>query len=124
MKTSSEKPLQPEDRLASSACAASHSTCPAPNPSDVARLSEFYKIMGDETRLKLLLALQNGEQCVSDLAAACQMTLSAISHQLKVLKDAKLVKGRRQGKLVYYSLDDDHIHAVISVALTHLHESD
>lgn len=72
-------------------------------------LADFYKIMGDETRLKLLLTLEEGPLCVSDLSCLLNMSLSAISHQLKVLRLAKLVKTTKIGKIVYYDLDDDHI---------------
>lgn len=92
------------------------------DPQALARLADFYKIMADETRLCILLSLEQKEQCVSDLAAQTGMSLSAVSHQLKTLKNAKLVKGRKEGKSVYYSLDDDHIHSIIKVALTHILE--
>ncbi len=88
------------------------------------RLSEFYKIMGDATRLKILIALEEDEFCASDIANICGMSRSAVSHQLKSLKSAKLVKSRKEGKTVYYSLDDSHIHSVLRVAFEHILEED
>lgn len=100
-------------------------TCdPFPSASQLERLADFYKIMGDQTRLRLLMALEQKEQCVSELSAICEMSLSAVSHQLKALRSAKLVKSRKEGKAVYYSLDDEHIHSVIKVALAHILEDD
>lgn len=92
---------------------------------DILLIAEFYKIMGDPTRLKILSALDQSELCVSDLALIVEISRSAISHQLKALKAAKLVKSRKDGKTVYYSLDDDHIHSLIQVAVEHIcHEKD
>ncbi|NLY86613.1 MAG: helix-turn-helix transcriptional regulator, partial [Tissierellia bacterium] len=72
-------------------------------------LAELYKVFGDSTRVKILWALGESEMCVCDIAALLNMTQSAISHQLRILKQARLVKNRRVGKVVYYSLDDDHV---------------
>lgn len=93
-------------------------------PSDrlLDKLSDFFKVMGDSTRLRLLLALQKSEFCVSDLANLSGMSRSAVSHQLRALKNAKLVKVRKDGKSVYYSLDDDHINNVLDVAFEHILE--
>ena len=88
----------------------------------IEKLDDFYKIMGDGTRLKILTALESGELCVSDLAELVAMSRSAVSHQLRALKAAKLVKNRKDGKTVYYSLDDEHIHSIIKVALAHILE--
>lgn len=93
-----------------------------PDTSSIEQLADFYKVMGDTTRLKLLMALETGEFCASDLANVSQMTRSAVSHQLKTLKSNKLVKSRKEGKTVYYSLDDEHIHSVLKVALEHILE--
>lgn len=86
---------------------------------DIDCLSGFFKILGDPTRIKILWALDQCEMCVCDLSAAMEMTKSAISHQLNSLRQAKLVKARRDGKNVYYSLDDEHVNAIIELALTH-----
>lgn len=93
-----------------------------PEPRCLEHLADFYKVMGDPTRLRLLMGLQAGELCVGDLASLLDMSRSAVSHQLKSLKSAKLVKSRKDGKTVFYSLDDEHIHSVIQVALTHILE--
>lgn len=83
----------------------------------------FYKVMGDPTRLRLLLELEKEDEISSgDLAERMDMTRSAISHQLTSLKNAKLVKVRKDGKISYYSLDDDHIHKVLKVAIDHIME--
>ena len=91
-----------------------------PEDEEIQKIAEFYKIMGDPTRLKLLKALDQSELCVSDLALIVAMSRSAVSHQLKALKSAKLVKSRKEGKTVYYSLDDDHVHALIQLAFEHI----
>ncbi len=85
-------------------------------------LAELYKVFGDSTRIKILYSLFNGEMCVCDIASVLGMTLSAISHQLRILKSAKLVKFRRDGKTVYYSLDDEHVHDIIGLGLSHICE--
>ena len=90
------------------------------NPTEFEPLSELYKAFSDGTRLRILSALVDGELCVSDLAEELEMTDSAISHQLKVLKHARLVKGRRDGKLIYYSLDDDHVLTLFTQGLEHI----
>lgn len=89
--------------------------------SDILRfLADFYKIMGDTTRCKLLFALLQNEMCVCDLANVLSMTKSSISHQLSKMKDAGMVKCRKSGKTVYYSLDDDHISEIFEVGLKHI----
>lgn len=93
-----------------------------PKYGDISDLSDFFKIMGDSTRLQLLSALQFDEFCVSDLSYLLNMTRSAISHQLKALKLAKLVKSRKDGKTVYYALDDDHIREILQKSLEHIRE--
>lgn len=84
--------------------------------------AEFFKVMGDCTRIRLLWALDESEMCVCDLAVLLNMTKSAVSHQLKTLKKAKLVKSRKSGKNVFYSLDDEHIKTVLEMALVHINE--
>lgn len=93
-----------------------------PDYRKISDLSDFFKVMGDSTRLQLLIALQTGEFCVSDLSYLLNMTRSAISHQLKALKVAKLVKSRKDGKTVFYSLDDDHVREVLKKSLEHIQE--
>lgn len=85
-------------------------------------LGDFFKILGDSTRIKILSALFQSEMCVCDIAALLGMTQSAISRQLRVLKQGRLVKHRKEGKVVYYSLDDDHIKHIVDQGLTHISE--
>lgn len=85
-------------------------------------LAELFKVFGDSTRVKILSALFQAEMCVCDLAVALSMTQSAISHQLRVLKQANLVKFRREGKIVYYSLSDNHIMSIFDQGLLHVQE--
>ena len=85
-------------------------------------LADFYKVFGDATRIKILCVLLRSEMCVCDLAEMLGMTQSAISHQLRVLKQMKLVKNRREGKTVYYSLADGHIQNIISQGMKHIME--
>lgn len=93
-------------------------------PSDVTidRLTDVFKVFGDGTRLKILWALFDKELCVFDIAEALKMSQSAISHQLRLLRQAKLVKARRDGKNTFYSLDDDHVKRIIEQVLVHISE--
>ena len=86
------------------------------------RLALTYKVLGDPTRLKILMALGGGEMCVCDLAAFLGLSESAVSHQLRRLKDTALVKSRREGQVLYYSLDDDHVAGLLKVGLEHVRE--
>ena len=83
-------------------------------------LAEFYKIMGNDTRCKIIFALSLNEMCVCDLANVLTMTKSSISHQLSGMRAAGVVKCRREGKEVYYSLDDEHITSIFAISLTHI----
>ncbi|WP_456297980.1 ArsR/SmtB family transcription factor [Geosporobacter ferrireducens] len=83
-------------------------------------LAELFKVFGDTTRIKILCALFEAEMCVCDIAILLGMNQSAISHQLRVLKQARLVKYRRDGKVVYYSLDDDHIKHIFDQGFIHI----
>ncbi|MDF2700867.1 MAG: winged helix-turn-helix transcriptional regulator [Haloplasmataceae bacterium] len=85
-------------------------------------LAELFKVFGDSTRIKILWALDEAEMCVCDIAFLLNMTQSAISHQLRVLKQTKLVKNRKDGKVVYYSLIDDHIKHIFNQGLVHINE--
>ena len=85
-------------------------------------LAELFKIFGDSTRVKILYALLESELCVCDLARLMEVTQSAVSHQLRVLKSSKLVKFRREGKTVYYSLADDHVVRILSQGMEHIQE--
>lgn len=83
-------------------------------------LAELFKIFGDSTRIKIISALFTSEMCVCDIAALLEMNQSAISHQLRILKQARLVKYRREGKVVYYSLDDEHVQQILDCGLAHI----
>lgn len=85
-------------------------------------LINFYKLIADSTRAKILFALDQHEMCVCDIANTLGMTKSAISHQLKLLKDSNLVKSRKDGKEVFYKLSDDHVTKVFEIALEHIEE--
>lgn len=85
-------------------------------------LAELFKVFGDTTRVKILCALFESEMCVCDISALLGMTQSAISHQLRVLKSAKLIKNRKEGKVVYYSLADDHVKHIFDQGLSHVME--
>lgn len=85
-------------------------------------LADFYKIFGDSTRLKILYSLIKKEQCVGDISANLDMTISAVSHQLKVLREANLVTTTRDGKVIYYSLTDEHVKEIIQCGLDHINE--
>jgi ArsR family transcriptional regulator, lead/cadmium/zinc/bismuth-responsive transcriptional repressor len=85
-------------------------------------LADLFKVLGDSTRIKILCALFQAEMCVCDISALLEMTQSAISHQLRVLKQARLVKYRRDGKVVYYSLDDEHVKSIFDQGLVHISE--
>ena len=93
-------------------------------PSDdlLFEIAEVFKVFGDTTRMKIISALLEAELCVGDIAEITNSTQSAISHQLRVLKQAKLVKFRKEGKIVYYSLDDEHIKHIFDEGLKHITE--
>lgn len=93
-----------------------------PNEEMMQDLADFYKVFGDLTRIKILCVLFQSELCVCDLAEVTGMTQSAISHQLRVLKQMKLVKNRREGKTVYYSLADAHIQSILNQGMEHITE--
>lgn len=85
-------------------------------------LAELFKVFGDSTRIKILYVLSEAEMCVCDIAQVLNMTQSAISHQLKILKQSKLVKNRREGKAVFYSLADGHVKTIMRQGLDHIEE--
>ncbi len=86
------------------------------------RNAEFFKVMGDPTRMRIVAALDQSELCVCDLAVVLDMTKSAISHQLRTLREANFVKSRRDGKVVYYSLKDEHVRQIFELGIEHLSE--
>ncbi|WP_026891733.1 ArsR/SmtB family transcription factor [Lacrimispora aerotolerans] len=93
-----------------------------PKEQELLDLAEFYKVFGDATRIKILYVLSQSEMCVCDLANLLQMGQSAISHQLRVLKQMRLVKFRREGKTVFYSLADGHIETILAQGMEHISE--
>ncbi len=93
-----------------------------PPEEELYNLAELFKVFGDSTRIRILFVLFEAEVCVCDLAKTLNMTQSAISHQLRILKQNKLVKNRREGKSMFYSLADDHVRTVIAQGLEHIQE--
>ena len=93
-----------------------------PDEDQLMDLAEFFKIFGDSTRIKILYVLSQAEMCVCDIATLLQMGQSAISHQLRVLKQRRLVKFRRDGRTVFYSLADGHIQTILAQGMEHIQE--
>ena len=93
-----------------------------PDDDDLYDLAEIFKVFGDSTRIKILYVLFEAEMCVCDIAQLLNMSQSAISHQLRVLKQAQLVKYRREGKTVFYSLADAHVNTILNQGLEHIEE--
>ena len=93
-----------------------------PDEDELYDIAELFKVFGDSTRIRILYVLFESELCVCDLAETLHMNQSAVSHQLKILKQAKLVSGRREGKSVFYSLADDHVRAIIDQGREHIEE--
>ena len=96
-----------------------------PSPVAISGVAELFRVMGDPTRCRLIFALLQHEMCVCDLASLLSMTKSSISHQLRKLRESGIVKCRRDGKEVYYSLDDDHVVAIVTATMAHIsHQKD
>lgn len=93
-----------------------------PPEEDLYDLAELFKVFGDSTRIKILYALFAAELCVGDIAQLLGMSQTAVSHQLRVLRTNKLVKGRKEGKIVFYSLSDDHVRTIIDQGMEHVDE--
>lgn len=93
-----------------------------PEETELYDLAELFKVFGDSTRIRILFVLFEAEVCVCDLAEVLHMTQSAISHQLKILKQSKLVKSRREGKSIFYSLADEHVRTIIAQGQEHIEE--
>ena len=93
-----------------------------PEETELYDLAELFKVFGDSTRIRILFVLFEAEVCVCDLAKVLNMTQSAISHQLRILKQNKLVKNRREGKYIFYSLADDHVRTIINQGRDHIEE--
>ncbi len=99
-----------------------HAKKKMPNEQTMSDLSDFFKNFGDSTRIKIVSALISGELCVADIAEVLEMSASAVSHQLRILRQAKILRTRRVGKQVYYSIDDNHVGILYSVGLEHIRE--
>ena len=97
-------------------------TAKMPDEDELYDLAEIFKVFGDSTRIKILYVLFESEMCVCDIAQLLNMNQSAISHQLKILKQSRLVKSRREGKAVFYSLADGHVRTIINQGLEHIAE--
>ncbi|MGI5873837.1 MAG: ArsR/SmtB family transcription factor [Bacillota bacterium] len=95
---------------------------PAPADEEIFDLADFFKIFGDSTRLRILFFLRREERCVIDIAKALDLTPSAVSHQLRTLKQLKLVSARREGKMVFYAPADSHIETILGQGLEHIRE--
>ena len=95
---------------------------PIPDEELLFRTADLFKVFGDPTRVRILYSLSEGELCVCDIASVLQMTQSAISHQLRILKEKRLVKFRRDGKTIYYSLADSHVKTILKQGLDHVME--
>ena len=93
-----------------------------PQEKPIYEVSELFKVFGDSTRSRIICALHIEELCVNDLSALLNMTQSAVSHQLRILRQARLVKSRKDGRVVYYSLDDAHIDEIFALAFAHIME--
>ena len=93
-----------------------------PEEEELNDLAELFKIFGDATRIRILLVLFEAEVCVCDLAETLNMTQSAISHQLRILKQSRLVKSRREGKSIFYSLADEHVRTIVAQGQEHIEE--
>ncbi|MCH4035636.1 MAG: metalloregulator ArsR/SmtB family transcription factor [Lachnospiraceae bacterium] len=96
--------------------------CSLPDEKKLQDLADLFKVFGDATRIRILLSMYDGERAVSEIADAVGMSTSAVSHQLKILRSAGLVRARRDGKQIFYSLADEHVHTIIGVGRDHIEE--
>ncbi|MDD6380168.1 MAG: metalloregulator ArsR/SmtB family transcription factor [Lachnospiraceae bacterium] len=96
--------------------------CNLPDENEMADLAELFKVFGDSTRIRILFTLFDDEQSVTDIAEALNMTASAVSHQLRILKTNKLIDSRRDGKQIFYFLADEHVHSILDVGREHIEE--
>ena len=93
-----------------------------PDDNEIDEVTNLFKVLSDQTRNKILYTLEDRELCVNDICECVEMNKSAVSHQLRILRDAKLVKSRKDGKEVYYSFDDDHITTIFKYGFEHIEE--
>ena len=102
--------------------AVAHARSKIPDEDTMTALSDFFKNFGDSTRIKIVSALMAGELCVADIAEVLEISASAISHQLRILRQAKIVRYRRVGKQIYYSIEDNHVGILYTVGMEHIQE--
>ncbi|MGP1432050.1 MAG: ArsR/SmtB family transcription factor [Treponema sp.] len=102
--------------------AVAHARSKIPDEDTMTELSDFFKNFGDSTRIKIVSALMAGELCVADIAEVLEISASAISHQLRILRQAKIVRYRRVGKQIYYSIEDNHVGILYTVGMEHIQE--
>ena len=102
--------------------AVAHARSKVPDEDTMTALSDFFKNFGDSTRIKIVSALMAGELCVADIAEVLAISASAISHQLRILRQAKIVRSRRVGKQIYYSIEDNHVGILYTVGMEHIQE--
>lgn len=102
--------------------AVAHAQSKIPDEETMSALSDFFKNFGDSTRIKIVSALMAGELCVADIAEVLEISASAISHQLRILRQAKIVRSRRVGKQIYYSIEDNHVGILYTVGMEHVKE--
>jgi hypothetical protein len=102
--------------------AVAHARSKVPDEDTMTALSDFFKNFGDSTRIKIVSALMAGELCVADIAEVLEISASAISHQLRILRQAKIVRSRRVGKQIYYSIEDNHVGILYTVGMEHIQE--
>ena len=102
--------------------AVAHARSKVPDEDTMTALSVFFKNFGDSTRIKIVSALMAGELCVADIAEVLEISASAISHQLRILRQAKIVRSRRVGKQIYYSIEDNHVGILYTVGMEHIQE--
>ena len=102
--------------------AVAHARSKVPDEDTMTALSDFFKNFGDSTRIKIVSALLAGELCVADIAEVLEISASAISHQLRILRQAKIVRSRRVGKQIYYSIEDNHVGILYTVGMEHIQE--
>ncbi|MGN0242117.1 MAG: ArsR/SmtB family transcription factor [Candidatus Weimeria sp.] len=96
--------------------------CNLPDENEMADLAELFKVFGDSTRIRILFCLYDEERSVTEIAEILNMTTSAVSHQLKILKTNKLIDSRRDGKQIFYFLADEHVHSILGVGREHIEE--
>lgn len=114
--------MNEHDYLALSADEAHQIRRQEPSARSVRALSDLFSVFADTTRIRIMYALYSDELCVGDIASILGLSQSAISHQLRILKDARLVASRREGKTVFYALDDDHVRAILATGMEHVEE--